>query len=75
VLYFVEDGAIVVAPDDDGTLPHAGRVSVAATWPRLARPFEAAYYISGPPAMLQTIRQDLRVHGISSEAIYIDAWE
>jgi ferredoxin-NADP reductase len=75
VLYFVEDGAVVVAPDDDRVSVHAGRVSVAATWPELARPFEAAYYISGPPAMLQTIRQNLRERGISSEAIHIDAWE
>jgi ferredoxin-NADP reductase len=55
--------------------PRVGRVSVAAIWPSLARPLEAAYYISGPPAMLQTVSGDLRAHGISSEAIHIDAWE
>jgi NAD(P)H-flavin reductase len=75
VLYFVENGAIADAPDDVRVFSEAGRVSVAATWPRLAHPFEAAYYISGPPIMLQTIRHDLRARGVSPEAIYIDAWE
>jgi ferredoxin-NADP reductase len=55
--------------------PLEGRVSVDALWPRLSRPLEAAYYISGPPAMLQTVSGDLRAHGITSEAIHIDAWE
>ena len=32
-------------------------------------------HFSGPPAMLQTVSGDLRAHGISSEAIHIDAWE
>jgi ferredoxin-NADP reductase len=71
VVYFVEDPA---APGGvEG--PRAGRVSVAAIWPTLARPLDAAYYISGPPAMLQTVSGDLRAHGITSEAIHIDAWE
>ncbi len=73
-IYFVED----LTPEGGSTGaegPRAGRVSVAAIWPRLSRPFEAAYYISGPPAMLQTVSEDLRAHGITSEAIHIDAWE
>lgn len=73
-VYFVED--LPSEGRNTGTDgPHAGRVSVAAIWPRLARPFEAAYYISGPPAMLRTVSEDLRAHGITSEAIHIDAWE
>jgi ferredoxin-NADP reductase len=52
-----------------------GRVSVEAVWPRLGRPFETSYYISGPPPMLRTIGQDLRAHNIAPEAIHIDAWE
>jgi len=52
-----------------------GRVSVEAVWPRLVRPFEASFYISGPPPMLRTIGQDLRARNISPEAIHIDAWE
>jgi ferredoxin-NADP reductase len=70
VSYFVEQ--------DDGRerFPvNLGRVSVAAIWPRLHRPFDTAYYISGPPPMLRTIGGDLRARNISPEAIHIDAWE
>ena len=73
-VYFVEDPAAAGGRMGLGG-PHVGRVSVAAIWPSLTRPLEAAYYISGPPAMLQTVSGDLRAHGISSEAIHIDAWE
>jgi ferredoxin-NADP reductase len=74
--YFVED----VDPEDQrragsDVTTQTGRVSVAAMWPRLSRPFEAAYYISGPPGMLRAISFDLRSSGISAEAIHIDAWE
>jgi ferredoxin-NADP reductase len=75
VSYFVEQctGADP-AMEHDGVCPHIGRVSVAAVWPNLRRPIDAAYYVSGPPAMLDTISQDLRARGISPEAIHIDAW-
>ena len=70
VSYFVEqdgqNGPPAVTP---------GRVSVEAVWPRLRRPFDTTYYISGPPPMLRTIGQDLRARNISPEAIHIDAWE
>jgi ferredoxin-NADP reductase len=52
-----------------------GRVSVDAVWPRLQRPFDTSYYISGPPAMLKSIGDSLRARSISPEAIHIDAWE
>ena len=52
-----------------------GRVSVDAVWPRLQRPLDASYYISGPPPMLRGIGQDLRGRHIAPEAIHIDAWE
>ncbi|PYR93274.1 MAG: hypothetical protein DMF84_09790 [Acidobacteria bacterium] len=70
VSYFVEhDGG----GDRDAVIP--GRVSVAVVWPRLCHPFDRSYYISGPPPMLQSIRDDLRARNISSESIHIDAWE
>jgi ferredoxin-NADP reductase len=70
VSYFVEQ-------DGDGDPPavNSGRVSVEAVWPRVRRPFDTTYYISGPPPMLRTIGQDLRARNISPEAIHIDAWE
>ncbi|MGB7219207.1 MAG: FAD-dependent oxidoreductase [Vicinamibacterales bacterium] len=52
-----------------------GRVSVAAVWPRIRRPREAEYYISGPPAMLRGVSEDLRGQGVAAKAIHIDAWE
>jgi ferredoxin-NADP reductase len=68
VSYFVEQNAL-----PPGMNP--GRVSVNAVWPRLQRPLDASYYISGPPPMLRGIAQDLRSRDISPEAIHIDAWE
>lgn len=68
VAYFVEQKT--AAP---GMNP--GRVSVEAVWPRLHRPLDASYYISGPPPMLRGIARDLRARDISPEAIHIDAWE
>ena len=52
-----------------------GRVSVDAVWPRLARPLGTQFYISGPPPMLRSIGDDLRVRNVPPEAIHIDAWE
>jgi ferredoxin-NADP reductase len=70
VAYFVEHGG-----HGDPPAVNSGRVSVEAVWPRLRRPFDTTYYISGPPPMLKTIGQDLRARNISPEAIHIDAWE
>jgi len=70
VSYFVEqDGA------NDPPALNSGRVSVEAVWPRVRRPFDTTYYISGPPPMLRTIGQDLRGRNVAPEAIHIDAWE
>lgn len=72
VHYFAEDassaerGSLAVRP---------GRVSVAAVWAQLPQPAATAFYISGPPAMLQTVSDELRAHGVAWEAIHIDAWE
>jgi ferredoxin-NADP reductase len=74
VAYFVED----LVHDEDGDHPPAvtpGRVSVDAVWPRLRRPSDTTFYISGPPPMLKSIGQDLRARNIAPEAIHIDAWE
>jgi ferredoxin-NADP reductase len=70
VSYFVEHGG-----HGDPPAVTAGRVSVDAVWPRLRRPLETQYYISGPPPMLKGISQDLRARQIAPEAIHIDAWE
>jgi len=76
VCYFVEErsengkvGGITGQPS------YVGRLSVAAFWSRIPRPFESEYYLAGPPAMLDTVSQDLRAKGIGAEAVNIDAWE
>jgi ferredoxin-NADP reductase len=70
VLYFLEQQG-----DGDPRAAKSGRVSVEAVWPRLRRPRQTQYYISGPPPMLQSISQALRARDVSPEAIHIDAWE
>lgn len=71
-VYFVE----APGPATESAIPvSAGRVSVADIWPRLARPFESQFYISGPPSMLRGIGDDLRARHVAPEAIHIDAWE
>jgi ferredoxin-NADP reductase len=70
VSYFVEHEGANDAPGFN-----AGRVSVETVWPRLRRPFDTSFYISGPPPMLRSISEDLRAREISPEAIHIDAWE
>ena len=75
VSYFVEHDADSDPAIERRVRSTPGRVSVEAVWPRLGRPFDASFYISGPPPMLRTIGQDLRARNISPEAIHIDAWE
>ena len=73
VAYFVED-AVTDAGEGEPLPVNTGRVSVDAIWPRLRRPLDTMYYISGPPPMLRGIGDDLRARHISPEAIHIDAW-
>jgi len=70
VVYFVEQDVELGAPRFQ-----PGRVSVSAVWPRLRNPADTAFYISGPPAMLRAIGEDLRARDVAPEAIHIDAWE
>lgn len=70
VAYFVEQRG-----DDEPPGVIGGRVAVDAVWPRLPRPLDTQYYISGPPQMLRGIGHDLRARAIAPEAIHIDAWE
>jgi ferredoxin-NADP reductase len=75
VSYFVEQDRDAKAPEGSHGKWHAGRVSVDALWPHLARPLASDYYIAGPPAMLRDIGSALRARSVRSEAIHIDAWE
>ena len=71
--YFVE------APPGEAALssdfrPHHGRLNIEVIWPRLAHPLDHTYYLSGPPAMLLALSNDLRARGVPQEQIRIDAW-
>lgn len=68
VYYFVEQGA-----QGDHVWP--GRLSAEAALPLAAAPFEASYYLSGPPLMLQVLRRQLQHQGVAAQAIFVDAWE
>jgi ferredoxin-NADP reductase len=67
--YFVEE------PYDGAMALSEGRLSVAAAWPKLPDPLSLSYYLSGPPAMLKAISQDLRQRQVPGASIHIDAWE
>ena len=44
-------------------------------WPRLDRPLDARYFIAGPPAMIESLRNDFSQRGIEGSRIHVDAWE
>lgn len=67
VHYFVEQGA-------HGDLK-PGRLSAERALLLVRAPFETDYYLSGPPIMLQTLRQQLQGQGVAAEAIFVDARE
>ncbi len=52
-----------------------GRLSVDKTWPMLQQLRDPAFYLSGPPAMLVQLREDLLAHKVAYDAIRTDAWE
>ena len=67
--YFSEDGH----PQKDHEVK--GVLSVKSAFERLDKPLEKEYYLSGPPGMLQALREDLVQRRISSDLIKIDSWE
>jgi len=76
VSYFIEHGApgdAIATSGNESEYP--GRVSVAALWPKITQTSAALYYISGPPAMLTRISQDLLARGVAADSIRADAWE
>ena len=70
VRFFSEDAA-----DSGQAAMTRGRVSVEHMLPQIREPQGTQYYISGPPAMLRAIGDDLSAKSIAREAIHLDAWE
>jgi ferredoxin-NADP reductase len=52
-----------------------GKISVDKVWPNLRIFPKSIFYLSGPPAMIETITDQLIVHEINPNAIQIDGWE
>ena len=53
----------------------SGRVSVDAAGPGLDNPLECVYYLSGPPAMLASLTDELLRRGVPPDRVRQDAWE
>jgi ferredoxin-NADP reductase len=76
VSYFIEDDRNGNMPSQDPEKPFKhGRLSAAAMWRNIRDPFEAIFYLSGPPRMLKNLSEELWNLGIHKEKIKIDAWE
>ena len=73
--FCIESGDPSPSLSGDRISVHQGRLSVDTVWPDLANPLERAYYISGPPAMIASLKQQLHEKGVDASSIHIDAWE
>ena len=52
-----------------------GRLQVDKAWPAIATLHDPAFYLSGPPQMLEALTAQLRGRGVVADAIRTDAWE
>ena len=73
--FFVEEGVVASDCDNEGVSFEKGRLCVDSIWPELTDPHAKAYYISGPPAMISSLKKQLHDKGIDAASIHIDAWE
>lgn len=53
----------------------SGLTSTDIFWDDLGNPFDADYYLAGPPGMIETVSSTLTYRGIDITSIYIDAWQ
>ena len=52
-----------------------GRLEIDAAWPAIAALHNPAFYLSGPPPMLDALTAQLRARDVPTERIRTDAWE
>jgi ferredoxin-NADP reductase len=52
-----------------------GRISLDRVWSCILQPPRKVFYLSGPPAMLTMLTEDLRKRGVPPAQIRTDAWE
>ena len=65
--YLVEEGKV------DGML--SGRINLIDVWKYVANPQNVTFYLSGPPAMLNTLSVGLAERWIPARQILMDAWD
>ncbi|MRS03023.1 FAD-dependent oxidoreductase, partial [bacterium] len=70
VWYFIEEGQ---TNEESHTIN--GRISAEIILQKNSLANNPVFFLSGPPAMLQTLTSDLLGHGISADSIKTDAWE
>jgi ferredoxin-NADP reductase len=71
VHYFLEEPSV---NPEKGMVAEIGRLSVPRVLPVLRDPLATDYYLSGPPAMLETITAGLMAKSVPASAIKSDAW-
>jgi ferredoxin-NADP reductase len=69
VKYFIENHDSKLFIDEI-----SGFISIDKIWNQIKEPMNSVYYISGPPVMLKTISDDLKLRGVDDASIRIDAW-
>ena len=67
--YYSEDG------HQQNDREKIGKLSIKSAFACLNNPLEKEYYLSGPPGMLQTLRDGLNQRSVNSDLIKIDSWE
>ncbi len=72
---FSEQDVQTIEVTGSNVLIEAGRISLDVIWPRLRAPERAVFYLSGPPAMIASFREQLKARGVCAEHIRVDDWE
>lgn len=52
-----------------------GIIDPKIIWDRLKNPEQSLHYLSGPPAMIDALRTQLKQLGVCTENIFVDDWE
>jgi ferredoxin-NADP reductase len=68
VRYFAEQ-------DFEGTDCQPGRIDVEAVFGTVPEPLSLAYYLAGPPGMIQTLTLALTRHDLDPSQVISEAWE
>lgn len=59
----------------DGQIYNPGQLSIDEICRSLSSPEQYVYYLSGPPPMLKSFKDQLYSRGINKDSVRIDAWE